>query len=47
MRLFDELWTYSRDSLPVKERAYQKITDVFRQCSYDYDKDGDLTKAFY
>ena len=30
-----------------ERRAYQKITDVFEQCSYDYDKNSEITKAFY
>ena len=31
----------------VTRRAYQKIADVFEQCSYDYDKNSETTKAFY
>ena len=27
--------------------AYQKIADVFEQCSYDYDKNSETTRAFY
>ena len=30
-----------------ERRAYQKIADVFEQCSYDYDKNSETTKAFY
>lgn len=44
---FDELLERIREIRASERRAYQKITDVFQQCSYDYDKDSDLTKAFY
>ena len=26
---------------------YQKITDIFAECSIDYDKNGDIAKDFY
>ena len=44
---FDELLERIRDIRASERRAYQKITDVFEQCSYDYDKNSDITKAFY
>ena len=44
---FDELLERIREIRASERRAYQKITDVFEQCSYDYDKDSDITKAFY
>ena len=44
---FDELLEKIREIRASERRAYQKITDVFEQCSYDYDKDSDITKAFY
>lgn len=44
---FDELLERIREIRASERRAYQKITDVFQQCSYDYDKDSDITKAFY
>ena len=44
---FDELLERIREIRASKRRAYQKITDVFEQCSYDYDKNSDTTKAFY
>ena len=44
---FDELLDRIREIRASERRAYQKITDVFEQCSYDYDKNSDITKAFY
>ena len=44
---FDELLERIRAIRASERRAYQKITDVFEQCSYDYDKSSDTTKAFY
>ena len=44
---FDELLERIREIRARERRAYQKITDVFEQCSYDYDKNSDITKAFY
>lgn len=44
---FDELLEKIREIRASERRAYQKIADVFEQCSYDYDKNNDLTKAFY
>ena len=44
---FDELLERIREIRASERRAYQKITDVFEQCSYDYDKNSDITEAFY
>lgn len=44
---FDELLERIREIRASERRAYQKIADVFEQCSYDYDKKSDTTKAFY
>lgn len=44
---FDELLERIREIRASERRAYQKIADVFQQCSYDYDKNSDTTKAFY
>ena len=44
---FDELLERIREIRASERRAYQKITDVFEQCSYDYDKNSEITKAFY
>ena len=44
---FDELLERICEIRASERRAYQKITDVFEQCSYDYDKNSEITKAFY
>jgi len=44
---FDELLEKIREIRASERRAYQKIADIFEQCSYDYDKDSSLTKEFY
>ncbi len=44
---FDELLERIREIRASERRAYQKITDVFEQCSYDYDKNSETTKNFY
>ena len=44
---FDELLERIREIRASERRSYQKIADVFEQCSYDYDKNSDTTKAFY
>lgn len=44
---FDELLERIREIRASERRAYQKITDIFEQCSYDYDKNSETTKAFY
>jgi len=44
---FDELLERIREIRASERRAYQKIADIFEQCSYDYDKKSDLTREFY
>ena len=44
---FDELLERIREIRASERRAYQIIADVFEQCSYDYDKNSETTKAFY
>jgi hypothetical protein len=44
---FDELLERIREIRASERRAYQKIADVFEQCSYDYDRNSATTKAFY
>ena len=44
---FEELLERIREIRASERRAYQKIADVFEQCSYDYDKNSETTKAFY
>jgi len=44
---FDELLDRIREIRASERRAYQKITDIFEQCSYDFDKDSEATRVFY
>ena len=44
---FDELLERIREIRASERRAYQKITDIFQQCSCDYDKESGITKEFY
>lgn len=44
---FDELLERIREIRASERRAYQKIADIFEQCSYDYDKNSQTTKDFY
>ena len=44
---FEELLERIREIRASERRAYQKITDVFEQCSYDYDKNSEISKNFY
>jgi len=44
---FDELLERIRDIRASERRFYQKVTDIYIQCSYDYDKDAELTQKFF
>lgn len=44
---FDELLVRIRDIRASERRVYQKITDIFQECSFDYDKNSDTAKEFY
>lgn len=44
---FDELLGRIRDIRASERRVYQKITDIFQECSFDYDKDSDAAQRFY
>jgi hypothetical protein len=44
---FDELLEKIREIRASERRAYQKISDIFEQCSYDYDPKSDITRDFY
>ena len=44
---FDELLERIREIRASERRAYQKIADVFEQCSADYDPASEETKLFY
>lgn len=44
---FDELLVKIKEIRASERRFYQKITDIYRECSYDYDKNSETTKEFY
>lgn len=44
---FEEQLARIRDIRSSERRFYQKITDIYSQCSADYDKDGEDTKLFF
>ena len=44
---FDELLVKIKEIRASERRFYQKITDIYRECSYDYDKNSEITKEFY
>jgi hypothetical protein len=44
---FDELLEKIREIRASERRFYQKITDIYAQCSIDYDSQSAITKEFY
>ena len=44
---FDELLERVRSIRASERRIWQKITDIYAECSTDYDKDSKTTKDFY
>jgi len=44
---FRELLERVRSIRSSERRIYQQITDIFAECSIDYDKNSDTTKDFY
>jgi len=44
---FDELLERVREIRASERRFYLKITDIYEQCSIDYDKDAETTKTFF
>lgn len=44
---FDELLEKIREIRASERRFYQKITDIYAQCSIDYDPQSEITKEFY
>lgn len=44
---FNELLDRIREIRASERRFYQKITDIYAQCSYDYNNDADITRLFY
>ena len=44
---FKELLQRVRSIRASERRIYQQVTDIFAECSIDYDKNADVTKNFY
>jgi hypothetical protein len=44
---FKELLERVRSIRASERRIYQQITDIFAECSFDYDKNSQVTKDFY
>ena len=44
---FDDLLDRIREIRLSERRYYQKITDIYSECSADYDKDSEITKLFF
>lgn len=44
---FRELLERVRSIRASERRIWQQITDIFAECSIDYDKDADITREFY
>jgi len=44
---FDELLERIREIRASERRFYLKITDIYEQCSSDYDKNAEITKTFF
>jgi len=44
---FEETLERIRNIRSSERRFYQKITDIYSQCSIDYDRDSEITKTFF
>ena len=44
---FDELLERIKEIRASERRFYQKITDIYAECSYDYDAQSEITKTFF
>ncbi|MEI7846168.1 MAG: virulence RhuM family protein [Chloroflexota bacterium] len=44
---FEELLERIREIRASERRFYQKITDIYQQCSLDYEKDAEITLSFF
>lgn len=44
---FDELLEKIREIRASERRFYQKVTDLYAQCSIDYDPDSEMTQQFF
>jgi len=44
---FEELLDRIREIRTSERRYYQKITDIYAECSIDYDKESEITRTFF
>ena len=44
---FDELLVKIKEIRASERRFYQKITDIYKECSFDYDTTSETTQEFY
>jgi len=44
---FDELLERIQEIRASERRFYQKITDIYAECSVDYNPESEITRAFY
>ena len=44
---FEELLERIREIRTSERRYYQKITDIYAECSIDYDRESEITRTFY
>lgn len=44
---FNELLERIKEIRVSERRFYQKITDIYAQCSYDYDASSEMTNTFF
>ena len=44
---FNELLEKIREIRSSERRLYQKVTDIFAQCSYDYDSNSKVAQDFF
>ena len=44
---FEELLVKIKEIRASERRFYQKITDIYKECSFDYDKNSETTQEFY
>lgn len=44
---FDELLERIREIRASERRFYQKITDIYQQCSINYNTDAEITQTFF
>ena len=44
---FDELLERIKDIRASERRFYQKVTDIYQKCSWDYNVDAEITRTFF